>query len=227
MSGADVLTREARIQIVEAVVSRHSLRSTVRLTGIPQNRVKALLMELGPACTRYQHETLRRLTASSLEWREAFAFSAKAGNTELGHQYSLTTGAVWTLTCLDTLTKLVPSWRIGPKSADTAEELRTDVARRYIPGGEEPALSGDHLGGTDTSELPCHICPAWFAALERGFARKVERHAAVVALYFMSYNFSSIQKELGTTPAMAAGKASHIWRAEEIVDLLSRARYSL
>jgi hypothetical protein len=221
MSGVHVLRQESRIQIVEAVVSRHSLRSTVRLTGIPQNRVKALLMRLGPACTRYQHETLHDLPVSPFEWREAFAFRAKAGNNAVSHQYSHTTGSVWTLACLDTHTKLVPTWRIGSKSTETLEELRADVAWRYIPAEETPAVSTSCPAAPDDNEELCRACRTWLLGLERGFARKVERHAAVVALYFMYYNFSAVHQELGTTPAIAAGKASHVWRAEEIVELLN------
>jgi hypothetical protein len=221
MSGIAGLSQQARSRIVEAVVSRHGLRSTVRLTGIPQNRVKALLMQLGPACTRYQDETLRSLAVAPIEWREALAFRAKAENTTAGRQYSLTTGSVWTLTCLDTRTKLVPTWRIGAKSIEALDELHADVAWRYGPERDAQIAPSDDLDGTGSSGDLCHICRAWFSGLERGFARKVERHAAAVALYFMHYNFSSIRLELGTTPAIAAGRASHVWCTEEIVDLLS------
>ena len=219
MSSIDVLCQESRIRIVEAVVNRHSLRSTVRVTGIPQNRVKALLMRLGPACTRYQHETLRDLIVNPSEYREAFAFRAKAGNNAAGYQYSHTTGSVWTLACLDTQTKLVPTWRIGPKSIETVDELRADVAWRYCSAEEASAVSSDCPAPDDIEQM-CRACRTWFLGLEHGFARKVKRHAAVVALYLMYYNFSAVHPEIKTTPAIAAGKASHVWSAEEIVDLL-------
>lgn len=137
MSGIAALSREDRIRVVEAVVSRHSLRSTVRLTGIPQNRIKALLTQLGPACTRYQHGILRGLPSSRFEWREVFAFRAKAGNSAADLQYSRTTGSVWTLACLDMRTKLIPAWRIGPKSAETADELQRGGVALY-PGSGAP-----------------------------------------------------------------------------------------
>jgi hypothetical protein len=223
MSGIAALSREDRVRVVEAVAGRHSLRSTVRLTGIPQNRIKALLAQLGPACTRYQHGILRDLPPSRIEWREVSAFRSKAGNTAADHEYNRTTGSVWTLACLDMRTKLIPAWRIGPKSAETADELHRDVAWRYIPIAESPAPSETRPACPGGDDGMRRICRAWLLGLECGFARKVERHAAAVALYLMYYNFSAVHQGLGTTPAMAAGKASHVWSAAEIVELLGHS----
>ena len=53
-----------------------------------------------------------------------------------------------------------------------------------------------------------------------GFSRKVENHAAAVALHYMHYNFARIHKTLRITPAMAAGISDHVWSVDEIVGLL-------
>ena len=58
-----------------------------------------------------------------------------------------------------------------------------------------------------------------FTRLTNAFSKKVENHAAAVALYFMWYNFGRIHQTLKTTPAIAAGVADHVWTAEEIVNL--------
>ena len=62
-----------------------------------------------------------------------------------------------------------------------------------------------------------------FARLGNGFSKKLENHAAAVALHFMHYNFARIHRTLRITPAMAAGVASHVWSLEEIVRLLDAA----
>jgi hypothetical protein len=217
MSGMDVLSQEERIQIIGAIVGRNNMRTTVRLTGVPRNRIKSLLMKLGPACAQYQHHTLRQLAPSALEWREAFVFRAKAGNTVASYEYSHTTGSVWTLACLDQRTKLVPSWRIGPRNPNTMQRLRADVVQRYAAAATGASVSS---GYAEDSEILLHVCPDWFATLDHGLARKVERHAAVMALYFLYYNFALVHPELGTTPAMAAGKATYVWRASEILELI-------
>jgi hypothetical protein len=48
----------------------------------------------------------------------------------------------------------------------------------------------------------------------------LENHAAIVALYFMCYNFGRVHQTLCVTPAMEAGLAVHVWAFEEIVALL-------
>lgn len=59
-----------------------------------------------------------------------------------------------------------------------------------------------------------------FTRLTNAFSRKLENHAAAVALYFMYYNFGRVHQTLRVTPAMAAGISDHVWSIEEIVGLL-------
>lgn len=63
-----------------------------------------------------------------------------------------------------------------------------------------------------------------FTRLTNAFSRKVENLAAAVSLHFMYYNFARPHKTLANpyprTPAMAAGVADHVWKIEEIVELL-------
>ena len=56
-----------------------------------------------------------------------------------------------------------------------------------------------------------------FTRLTNRFSKKVENHAAMVAIHFMHYNFARIHKTLRVTPAMAAGLTDHVWSLEEIV----------
>ena len=56
--------------------------------------------------------------------------------------------------------------------------------------------------------------------LTNDFSRKVENHAAAVALYFMYFNFGRVHQTLRVLPAMEAGVANHVWSVEEIVGLL-------
>jgi hypothetical protein len=60
-----------------------------------------------------------------------------------------------------------------------------------------------------------------FTRLTNGFSKKLENHAATVALYFMYYNFARVHQTLRVTPAMEAGLADHVWSIEEIVALLN------
>jgi hypothetical protein len=49
------------------------------------------------------------------------------------------------------------------------------------------------------------------------FSKKIENHAAMVAIHAVHYNFARIHKTLRITPSMAAGLSDHVWSLEEIV----------
>jgi IS1 family transposase len=55
-----------------------------------------------------------------------------------------------------------------------------------------------------------------FTRLTNAFSKKIENHAAAVAIHFIHYNFARIHKTLRITPAMAAGISDHVWSLEEI-----------
>jgi IS1 family transposase len=56
-----------------------------------------------------------------------------------------------------------------------------------------------------------------FTRLTNGFSKKIENHAAMVAIHAVYYNFGRIHKTLRITPAMATGLSGHVWSLEEIV----------
>ena len=62
-----------------------------------------------------------------------------------------------------------------------------------------------------------------FTRLTNAFSKKLDNHAASVALHYMYYNVARIHQTLRVTPAMQAGLASHVWSIDEIVSLIDRA----
>jgi hypothetical protein len=75
----------------------------------------------------------------------------------------------------------------------------------------------------ERSNLTMRMSMRRFTRLTNGFSKKLENHAAMVALYFMYYNFGRVHQTLRVTPAMEAGIADHVWSIEEIVSLLNAA----
>lgn len=59
-----------------------------------------------------------------------------------------------------------------------------------------------------------------YTRLSNGFSRKIDNHAAAVALYYFSCNFIKIHRTLRVSPAMAAGVTDDLWDAGELVGLL-------
>ncbi len=58
-----------------------------------------------------------------------------------------------------------------------------------------------------------------YTRLSNGFSRKIENHAAAVALHYFAYNFIKIHRTLRVSPAMAAGVTDRLWSVEDLVAL--------
>jgi len=59
-----------------------------------------------------------------------------------------------------------------------------------------------------------------FIRLTNAFSKKVENHAAAVALHYMYYNFCRVHQTLRVPPVMEARVTDHVWNLEEVVGLL-------
>jgi len=62
-----------------------------------------------------------------------------------------------------------------------------------------------------------------FTRLTNAFSKKIENHAAAVAIWFMYYNFCRVHQTLRVTPAMEAGISDRVWTIEELCFLLPEA----
>ncbi len=92
--------------------------------------------------------------------------------------------------------------------------IRSDMVR----GNPDPAhVSTSYI---ERQNLTMRMQMRRFTRLTNGFSKKIENHAAAIALHYMAYNFVKIHKTLRVTPAMAAGVTDHVWELDEIVALL-------
>jgi IS1 family transposase len=71
----------------------------------------------------------------------------------------------------------------------------------------------------ERQNLTMRMCMRRFTRLTNAFSKKIENHAAAVALYFMYYNFVRVHKTLRCSPAMAAGVTDRLWDVSDIVAL--------
>lgn len=109
-------------------------------------------------------------------------------------------------------------------------EIDQEGRRRYSPaeciGAEIHAAIGnpepDHISTSyvERHNLTVRMSNRRFTRLTNGFSKKVENHAAQIAIFMTVYNFHRKHMTLKTTPAVKAGIADHIWSIEEIIGLL-------
>ena len=89
---------------------------------------------------------------------------------------------------------------------------------KIINGNPEPKhISTSYV---ERQNLAMRMFMRRFTRLTNAFSKKLENHAAMLALYFMYYNFARVHQTLRVTPAMEAGIVQHVWSIEQIVRLL-------
>lgn len=103
---------------------------------------------------------------------------------------------------------------------------------RYSPatciGCEMKTVSGDpdpkHVSTSyvERHNLSMRMGMRRFTRLTNAFSKKIQNHAAMVAIYAVHYNFARIHKTLRITPAMACALSDHVWSLEEIVMMADR-----
>jgi len=125
------LPTEKRIQILTLLVEGNSLRAASRISDTAFNTVAKLFVDAAKACADYQDRTLRNLKCRRLQLDEVWSFVyAKEKNVRAAKAAPDNAGDVWTWVAIDAETKLVPSWRVGDRSSETAIAFVDDLASR-------------------------------------------------------------------------------------------------
>jgi len=118
-----------RIQIVNLLVEGNSLRATSRIADVSINTVMKLLIDVGVACQKYHNENVVSVSTKRIQCDEIWSF-VYAKQKNLPEEMKGYGGDVWTWVGIDADTKLVVSWLVGSRDAETATVFIGDVAYR-------------------------------------------------------------------------------------------------
>lgn len=262
------LTTEKRAAILRCLIEGNSILSTSRITGAAKASIIKFLAQAGEACAAYQSKTLRNLDSRVLQLDEVWSFvgcrEKNKAEAVMPHP-----GDVWTWTAIDAETKLIPAFRVGDRSARTANDFCADLATRFsgelqitsdghpayraavgthfenahfaqlikiygqddegkdvcIGSRKEPVFGNPDMALVSTSyveraNLGIRMGNRRFTRLTNAFSKKLENHVHMLAIGFMHHNFSRKHQTLGTSPAVAAGVADHVWTMKEIVEMM-------
>jgi IS1 family transposase len=125
------LSNDKRVRVIAALVEGNSIRATVRMTGVAKNTVIKLLKDVGQACAEYQDRAFRNLPCKRIQCDEIWSFCyAKERNVPKDKAGQFGYGDVWTFTAICADTKLVPSWFIGNRDAESATIFLKDLSAR-------------------------------------------------------------------------------------------------
>ena len=126
---ANILKTEKQIAVIAALAEGSSIRSIERITGINRNTIMNLGVRIGKGCAKLLDAKMRDLTCENLQFDELWGFiGKKEGHVRPGDNPEF--GDVWTFCALDADTKLIPSYRIGKRTAANTQAFVKDVASR-------------------------------------------------------------------------------------------------
>jgi IS1 family transposase len=110
--------------------------------------------------------------------------------------------------------------------ADPQAEIRYSPAKcigaRKEPKSGNPDNKHISTSYVERQNLTMRMHMRRFTRLTNAFSKKVENHAAAIALHTMYYNFVRIHQTLKVTPAMAAGVSDKLWEVSDIVEMLEQ-----
>jgi len=124
------LSKERQAQVIAALVEGTSINATCRMTGVAKRTVLKLLKDLGCACAEYHQKHVRNLRVRRIQCDEIWAFCYAKEKNVAPDKMPPGAGDVWTWTAIDADTKLIVSYMLGNRGAETAEAFMRDLSER-------------------------------------------------------------------------------------------------
>jgi IS1 family transposase len=158
------LTR--RTQIINCLAEGNSIRSTERMTDTHRDTIMRLMVEVGTGCAALANEQMRNLDCRRIQCDEIWTFCRMkqvriprfTDRTKVGDQ--------WTFVAIDPDTKLVPAYRVGKRTRETAVAFMIDLSERL---SNRVQISSDSLR-------------SYVDAVERAFGADVD-YGQIVKFY--------------------------------------------
>lgn len=94
----------------------------------------------------------------------------------------------------------------------------TSISKRRVEGNPDKSRAG--TSHVERNNLTLRMGNRRFTRLTNAFSKNLDKHMAMVDLFFLHYNFCRIHKTLGVTPAMETGITDKLRDMEWIVGLI-------
>jgi IS1 family transposase len=136
------LSIDRQAQILNCLVEGNSIRSTERMTDTHRDTIMRLMVKVGNSCAVMMDEKMRGLNCRRIEMDEIWAYVAKKQANINENDDVSRTGDMWTFVALDPESKIIPTWRVGKRTLETATDFLEDLASRL---NNRVQLSSDAL----------------------------------------------------------------------------------
>lgn len=123
------LSTDERVRVITLLVEGMSQRAITRVTGTAKKTVARLAVEIGDACAAFADKAMVNLPCRHIQCDEIWAFigckERQKERAKLRHP-----GDVWTWVAIDPVSKLIPRWYVGDRTADSAYHFLRDLSPR-------------------------------------------------------------------------------------------------
>jgi len=189
------LPSNQRGQILGMMAEGVSIRAISRMSGASINTVVKLLADAGNACLEYQDRVMVNLPCKRVQCDEIWSFVySKQKNVPAEHRGESGYGDVWTWTALCADTKVVPSWYLGTRDADSATTFMRDLSSR-LANRIQLATDGHH---------------AYLIAVDRAFGWAFRENSIDYAMLVKLYGKAQEGSETRYSPAVCLGTKRNI-----------------
>jgi IS1 family transposase len=124
------LTTDERAGVLACLVEGNSIRATVRITGIAKKTVSRFAVELGRACEKFMDKAMRNLPCTQIQCDEIWSFTYAKEKNVPDHLRGSGAGDTWTWVAIDPVTKLIPCFYVGDRTAQSAYKLMHNLQPR-------------------------------------------------------------------------------------------------
>jgi IS1 family transposase len=178
------LPLQKRVQIINLLVEGNSIRSICRILDVSKNTVTKLLVDVGTSCELFHHEIVKGLTSTKIQADEIWSFIGCKDKNATDEQKESGMGDAWTWVGIDADSKLVVSWFVGNRSAESANYFMQDIATR-LANRVQLTTDGHH---------------AYLEAVTGAFGSQID-FAQLIKMYGSSSADSSSQTERKYSPS--------------------------
>lgn len=137
------LSPKERARIIGCLVEGNSMRATQRMTGFAKKTVHRALREIGMACLKLCDERMVNLQCQQIQCDEIWSF-VYAKEKNVPAPLKGLAGDVGTWVAIDSVTKLIPAWFVGDRTAQSAYAFMRNLQPR-LANRVQLSTDGHHV----------------------------------------------------------------------------------
>lgn len=126
----NILKAEKQETAIAALIEGSSIRSVERMTGIHRDTIMRLMVRVGQNCEKLLDSYMHNLTCKNIQVDEIWCYVGKKQRHLTNTDNFEEMGDQWVFVALDADSKLIPSYIIGKRTADNANDFIKDLAGR-------------------------------------------------------------------------------------------------